>query len=109
MAALKWRRMKADPRVTALVGDRMKTLQAEVPDGHLTVFVSRDDGLFHLSISHRTNDHPPVPGRYPTWDEIKEARYLFAPAEVTMAMLLPPESEFVNVHETTFHLWEVKD
>jgi hypothetical protein len=24
-----------------------------------------------------------------------------------MAMLLPPKSEYVNAHATTFHLWEV--
>lgn len=53
---------------------------------------------WHLSISHRN--------RYPTWDEIKEARYRFIPDQVTMAMLLPPEDEYVNVHNNTFHLHE---
>lgn len=31
----------------------------------------------------------------------------FCPDDVTMAMLLPPRSEYVNVHSTTFHLWQV--
>jgi hypothetical protein len=57
--------------------------------------------LWHLSISH--------PHRYPTWDEISEARYLLTPDGVTMAMLLPPRSEYVNVHDTVFHLWQVDD
>lgn len=85
-----------------------RAYQKEVADGHLSVFVGREDAGFHLSISHRTNDIPPVPGRYPTWDEIVDARYQFCPPQVVMAMLLPPKEEYVNLHETTFHLWEVR-
>jgi hypothetical protein len=87
--------------------------QRDVPDGHLSVFVGQepaDNGgelLWHLSICHRTNTHPPAPGRYPTWDEIREARDRFTPDEVTMALLLPPAAEYVDVHPTTFQLWEV--
>lgn len=81
----------------------------DVGDGHLTVFVGTIPGEgCHLSISHRTNHNPPRPGRNPRWSEIKEARYLFCPPDVTMAMLLPPEDEYINVHETTFHLHEVR-
>lgn len=83
-----------------------RVYQRDVPDGHLSVIVSREAG-WHLSISHRTNELRPRPGRYPTWDEITDARYQFCPNEATMAMLLPPREEYVNLHETTFHLWEV--
>jgi len=83
----------------------MKAWQRNVRDGHLTVFAGREPDGFHLSISHRRDDRKP--GRYPTWDEIKDARYRFCPASVTMAMLLPPQEEYVNTHPTTFHLWEV--
>jgi hypothetical protein len=55
---------------------------------------------WHLSISHQT--------RYPTWQEIKEARYELIPEEATMAMLLPPKGEYVNLHENCFHLWEIE-
>jgi len=55
---------------------------------------------WHLSISHL--------GRYPTWSEIKEARYTLLPDEVTMAMLLPPKEQYVNVHENCFHLHEIE-
>lgn len=88
--------------------------QRDVDDGHLSVFVGRepteyDNGdrrpLWHLSISHRRDDL--TPGRYPTWDEIRDARDQFIPDEVTVALLLPPKAEYVNVHRTTFHLWEV--
>lgn len=86
--------------------------QRDVHDGHLTVFVGREptDGqnLWHLSISHRTSGARPQPGRYPTWDEIRDARQRFIPDEVTVAMLLPPEAEYVNVHATTFHLWQIE-
>jgi hypothetical protein len=54
---------------------------------------------WHLSISH--------PTRYPTWDEIKAARYDLLPDDCTMGMLLPPSGEYVNVHPNCFHLHEV--
>lgn len=89
-----------------------KAYQRECTDGgHLSVFVGPEPDGFHLSISHRVRDHLVadkwVPGRYPTWDEVVEARYEFCPKDMTMAMFLPPKEEYVNVHETTFHLWEV--
>jgi hypothetical protein len=57
--------------------------------------------LWHLSISH--------PHRYPTWDEIADARYELVPDDVTMALLLPPPVEYVNEHDTCFHLWQIDD
>ena len=54
---------------------------------------------WHLSISHSA--------RYPLWDEIKEARYKLVPLNVTMAMILPPPDEYVNVHSNCFHLHEI--
>jgi len=61
------------------------------------------DGLrWHLSISH--------PTRYPTWDEIKVARYALTPADVAMAMILPRTDEYVNVpqQDNVFHLHELQ-
>ena len=84
-----------------------KVFQRDVGLGYLNVIVSIDDGQWHMSISHKTMDNKP--GRYPTWDEIRDARYRFCPENKTMAMLLPPRSEYVNIHETTFHLWELKE
>lgn len=55
--------------------------------------------VWHLSIS--------CARRYPTWDEIKQARYGLLPDAITMAMLLPPSAQYVNVHPNCFHLWEV--
>lgn len=89
----------------------LRFYQRNVEDGHLTVYVCAEphDGgpRWHLSISHRTNEHPPKPGRYPTWDEIKDARYRFMPAAIQVAQILPPPDEFISLHETTFHLWEI--
>jgi len=67
--------------------------------GECAVIVGVSEDGYHMSISH--------PSRYPTWDEIRDARYALLPDDVTMAMLLPPKSEYVNVHERCFHLWEV--
>ena len=94
-----------------------------VPDGRAfrsrkgcTIIVSRDEArrapagiwlprdalaLWHLSIAHRR--------RYPTWDEIADARYEFVPNDVMMAMLLPPMEQYVNLNEHVFHLWQIAD
>lgn len=57
--------------------------------------------IWHLSIAH--------PDRYPTWDEIADARYHLILDEVTMALLLPPPGEYVNEHPHCFHLWQIDD
>jgi len=67
--------------------------------GVCNVCVSKDDGKWHISISH--------PSRYPRYEEIKESRYEFTPDEATMAMIFPSKSEFVNVHPNCFHLWQI--
>jgi hypothetical protein len=54
---------------------------------------------WHLSISRSD--------RYPSWDEIKEARYALLPNEITMAIMLPPQEEYVNLHPNCFHLHEI--
>lgn len=73
--------------------------------GECRVIVSHDPvpggRRWHMSISRE--DH------YPSWDEIRDARYALVPDNVTMAMLLPPKSEYVNVHKNCFHLWETRD
>jgi len=63
------------------------------------VIVTREFGNWHLSIAH--------PLRYPTWDEIAEARYRILPDGVTMALLLPPRAEYVNVNPNCFQLFQV--
>jgi hypothetical protein len=55
---------------------------------------------WHLSIAH--------PWRNPSWDEIASARYEFVPDEITMAMILPPEDEYINIHEHCFQLCECR-
>jgi hypothetical protein len=68
--------------------------------GRCKVIVDRRSGYWHLSISHHR--------QLPSWQELRDARYALIPDEVTMAMLLPPKSEYVNIHEYCFHLHEVE-
>jgi hypothetical protein len=63
------------------------------------VLVGLEPAGWHLSISH--------PSRYPTWDEIADARYELVPDGAHMAMLLPPRAEYVALHPTTMHLHEI--
>lgn len=101
-----WRKIPV-PDLLKRESPHMRAWQREVHDGHLSVFAGTEADGFHLSISHRLSDGTARPGRYPTWDEIHDARYRFCPLDVTMAMLLPPQNEYVNHHPTTFHLWEL--
>lgn len=100
-------------RIAAAQTPNLRIYQRGLSDGHLMVMVGAElqpaGPRWHMSISHRTNAHPPRPGRYPTWDEIKDARYRFMPGDITVAQLLPPESEWVNVMGTCFHLWEIRE
>ena len=68
--------------------------------GQLRILISKDDGLWHLRISH--------PQRLPTSSEIVHARYSLLPDDIYMAQILPPKSEYVNVHPTTMHLYQIK-
>lgn len=68
--------------------------------GDCHVFVGQEPNIgWHLSISC---DH-----RNPTWEEIKAARYDLIPDDVTIAMILPPTSQYVNVHNFCFHLHQI--
>jgi hypothetical protein len=130
-AAIKHHRQKAAKgwsshmgRPTALATGRTTAIQ-EIPipesmkaqqvlggaEPHLRAFRFGADGQvlvgcaplqgWHLSIS--------FPDRYPTWDEIAEARYRLIPDAANMAIVLPPRSEYVNIHPNCFHLFEVVD
>lgn len=69
--------------------------------GPLRAIVSEDAGRWHLSIS--------CADRYPTWDEIADARYDLLPNAIEAAMVLPPAEHYINQHPYTFHLWEMRD
>lgn len=58
-------------------------------------------GDCHMSISCRD--------RYPSWDEVAHARYSIIPDEVVMAMILPSQKDYVNVHEFVFHLHQIEE
>lgn len=64
-----------------------------------SIIVSVDAGRWHMSVAH--------PVRYPMWEELKYFRYKYVPDDVTMGLLFPPLSEYVNVHPNCFHLWEI--
>lgn len=69
--------------------------------GHCSIIVGTIPGLgWHLSITH--------PTRYPSWDEIADARYTLLPDDVTMAMILPPKAQYVNLHPNSFHLHQIE-
>ena len=64
------------------------------------IFINKEDGRWHLSVSA---NH--TLGYY----ELKEIRYKFMPNAMSVAQILPPREEFVNVHKNCFHLFELED
>ena len=68
--------------------------------GECRIILAYEPPGWHLSIS--------CEDRYPTWDEIKTARYRLVPDDVTMAMILPPPGQYTNVEDqdNVFHLWQ---
>jgi hypothetical protein len=64
-----------------------------------------ENGRWHMSLS--------VGGangisRFPTWDEIADARDDLLPAKLDFVMILPPKWDYLNLHDV-FHLHEVHD
>jgi hypothetical protein len=77
-----------------------------VQGGQLRAILSEDrPGGWHLSVSFTPSD-PVKTWRYPTWDELADARYTLAPTNRDFVMHLPPPAQYVNVHDTCFHLHE---
>jgi hypothetical protein len=80
-----------------------------VHDGLLRAIRARERGLLHLSISWAPHSEMQARRgrlRYPSWDEIADARDQLLPPDVEFVMLLPKRGEYVAVHATTFHLHE---
>jgi len=71
--------------------------------GDVKVIVNKEMGLWHLSIS--------LSYRYPTWDEIYTAWYDLIPdaQSIRGALILPPKTEYVNVHANCFHIHQLQD
>lgn len=67
--------------------------------GRCRILCSRQRVGWHLSISRDD--------RLPSWEEVRDARYELIPDAVTMALLLPPRAEYVNVHEHCLQMYEI--
>ena len=107
----KWEPIKANPDAAwerALVANGAELVgiyERRLGDGVLRSIVTRNRGKWHISVSF--TDNRGKQSRYPRWDETADARYTLCPDEITMAMLLPPPSQYVAAHATTFHLHEI--
>lgn len=57
--------------------------------------------LLHVSLSY--------PKRDPSWGVIKAVRYAFFPKDVDVAMMLPRDGDYVNVHPHCFQMWQTPE
>lgn len=93
--------IKELPEAATRLPPELKSVGARVFEvGECLAIIAREPEGWHLSISAR--------GRDPTWGEIVTARYRLCDGIEEMAMYLPPLSEYVNVHQHTFHLHEIR-
>jgi len=60
--------------------------------------VERWGPLLHISMSYSDHD--------PSWEEIKALRAIFFPMDCDVAMMLPRQADYVNLHPHCFHLWQ---
>lgn len=95
----KVREMKMDGKLKAQIGrSGLQEGTRIFRMGDCKIFLSQmpATGYYHMSISTET--------RYPTWDEVVQARYELIPGNLTMAMILPPLDDYINVHDYCFQL-----
>jgi hypothetical protein len=55
----------------------------------------------HLSVSY--------PDRLPTWEDLVYAKELFMGRESRALQVIPPRSEYINLHPYVLHLWSCID
>lgn len=55
----------------------------------------------HVSVAHRD--------RMPSWDELRRIKSWLIGRDVRAIQVLPPESEYVNLHPFCLHLWQCLD
>jgi hypothetical protein len=80
------------------VPPEVEDFQGFMTDKGIQIFRSIDHGRYHMSISRQD--------RYPTWDEIKDARENLLPLGKHFVMALPPPQHYINTYSNCFHLWE---
>jgi len=80
-------------------GDLFEQCKCFTTDTGCSILCGYEPVGWHLSISHKE--------RNPTWEEIKQVRYELMPKDVNIGMILPPEENYVNIHQHCFHLFEL--
>lgn len=84
-----WVFLKGDGSLRALIGrENVGTEKAE-------------DFRWHISVA-------PYMNRVPSWDELVFAAHSLRPG-VTFIVGIPPESQWMSLHDYVIHLWESKD
>lgn len=96
----RWREVANDPAAERRMIDADNSYLRTYSLGGCSVLVTKEFGEWHMNIAH--------PSRYPTWDEVATARYNAIPDGVTMAMLLPPKDEYVNIHSFCLQAVEIR-
>jgi hypothetical protein len=111
---LQWHASAADAELQALLQragtSELTILRKRVPDGELRAIRSCEppDHRWHLSVSHwkqKWGRRHPKP-RYPTWEELADARYDLLPANLMVVLYMPPAEEIVAILDNTLHMWE---
>ena len=82
------------PNVYRNIHERMSAI--------LSVERERDGKLWlHVSLAHQS--------RMPSWDELRRVKSWLMGPDARAIQVLPPESEYVNLHPFCLHLWQCLD
>lgn len=73
---------------------------------NLWVIAADGYGWEHVSVHCSNGKHKRFT---PTWKEMCHIKNLFWDAEDCVMQLHPPESQWINTHDTTLHLWRPID
>lgn len=84
-----------------LIGDTHAFIRTDGMRALFSVEIHPDGKWVHLSVSHEN--------KLPSWGELVSAKRDFFGPEITAVQILPDDSQYVNLHNHTLHLWHYLD
>jgi hypothetical protein len=100
-----WEAYRSEP------GDRHGLFKLRCPTTNrwLTVLVGSAEGWEEMSLPLPAWEHCSVSGqvRTPDWDEMCFVKKCFWDDDETVVQFHPAESDYINFHDHTLHMWRV--
>lgn len=99
------------PRFATARGDRCGAFRLRHPKTGATLLVIASDAsdweAHALPLPRWEHVSVSLPGRCPTWEEMRWVKALFFENSECVVQFHPPEESYVNFHPHCLHLWRV--